>query len=66
MIEGVMYDPEQLAAKGFPTFGRVNGNAVVIDGLTDSGNFLVHYCGLAALKYGPETFHVHKCELMDF
>lgn len=58
--------PAELAAKGFPTFGRVNGNAVMLEALLENDQFLVRYVGLAALTIGPDVFCVHKAELLDF
>lgn len=66
MLAAVMFDPDALAAAGFPTFGRVEGKAVMIDALLDDGRFLVHYCGLEQLNKGPQQFVVHKQNLLDF
>lgn len=66
MNAGVYRTPDDLAKAGFPTFGRVDGNAVMLDALLEDGYFVVHYCGLAALTKGVEQFQVHKSDLLDF
>lgn len=63
----VKFGPDELAKRGFPTFGRYDGKAVILDAyLPEQKMFLVRYCGLTALERGNNAFAIPQQSLLDF
>lgn len=67
MQTGVMFDPKELSERGYPTFGRYEGKAVILDAyFPRTDTFIVRYIGLTALEKGNNAFAIPRQSLLDF